>query len=640
MRFAILFGLFLTQQVQAQVPDELLCAEKTRLDARLRNRAANATFYGYDVLHYRCFWRVNPQRNGYLKGSVYSKFVITTTTDSVGMDLRAGMNVDSVLWQGKPISFNRINHSLYCYKPGGWTAGSTDSLTVYYQGNAAVVSGGTGYFTWDRHMTGPILSTLSQPYGAHYWWPCKQTLNDKADSMDLFISTDTATRAASNGILVSDRILNDTTRVFHWKHRYPIAIYLVAIAVSNYKDFTLQARFHNRPDSLPVLNFVFPQTLAEAQRDVPAILPMLRLFDSLFGTYPFMQEKYGHAQFTAGGGMEHQTMSFMVNFSWDLQAHELAHMWFGDKVTCGSWQDLWLNEGFATYLNALCYEYLKPREQWLNRLTSMRNDITGADDGSVFPRDTVAVNKLFSGRLTYNKGAFVLHMLRRKVGEAAFYNALRKYLNQPPREYGFARTRDLRLLMEQESGLKLDTFFQTWYIGEGFPYLQISWLQRGATVTIQARQKPSHFSTPFFGIPLPLLFRGETRDSLFTFIMNKPDETYTIQLPFSADTALWDPEVTVLAKTSLGGINADKQQKQAFLIAPNPVKDALMLYCKNQLPEKVEVFSCTGKKAGEFVPSGNNTGTQFVIPVKLSAGTYVTKVFSAGSVYSLKFIKL
>ena len=144
-------------------------------------------------------------------------------------------------------------------------------------------------------------------------------------------------------------------------------------------------------------------------------------------------------------------MSFMVNLSFDLMAHELAHMWFGDKVTCGSWRDLWLNEGFATYLTALSYRYLKPREEWLNVMRDIRDAVTGVDDGSVFPSDTVQVNRLFSGRLTYNKGAFVLHMLRVKVGDVAFYNACRQYLNGNPRAYAFATTKDLQSLMEQES---------------------------------------------------------------------------------------------------------------------------------------------------------------------------------------------
>ncbi|MEY4042265.1 MAG: hypothetical protein RL233_1796, partial [Bacteroidota bacterium] len=133
-------------------------------------------------------------------------------------------------------------------------------------------------------------------------------------------------------------VINDTTHLMVWKHRYPIATYLVAFAVTNYAQYTQYAPLVGRAKPLPVLNYVFPQFLNTAQQETKQVLPIIRLFDSLFVRYPFVEEKYGHAQFTWGGGMEHQTMSFMVNFSFDLMAHELAHQWFGDKVTCASWQ--------------------------------------------------------------------------------------------------------------------------------------------------------------------------------------------------------------------------------------------------------------------------------------------------------------
>lgn len=631
----------ITSQTRAQlVHDDLVCAEKARLGKLLSFRSAANVYHGYNIHYHRCYWRVNPKLNGYLKGQVFSAFEITNDADSIGFDLKAQMQVDSVLWQGQKIPFTRDADVLYCYKPNGWTGGNHDSLTIFYQGNPQAGSG-FGYYVWDNHQTGPVVHTLSEPYGAAYWWPCKQTLADKIDSIDILVSTVPDFKVGSNGLLISSDSLNDTTRIYHWKHRYPIATYLVAFAASNYEEFTETAHFHNRPDTLPILNYVFPQSLADARKDVPAILPVMRLFDSLFGNYPFMREKYGHTQFTWGGGMEHQTMSFMVNFSFDLQAHELAHQWFGDMVTCGSWSDLWLNEGFATYANALCYQYLRPWE-WTQRLAGLRNGATSQDDGSVFAKDTNTINRLFSGTLTYNKGAFLLHMLRIKVGDAAFFGAIRKYLSQNNLAYGFALTQDLESIMEQESGKNLDTFFMRWYKGEGFPYLKINWEQSGSNLKVRIVQSPSHFSVPFFELAIPILFRNDIRDTLMTFYPTVKDQTFQIVLPFAADSAEFDPEVTVLAKASLGGINLDKVNTGPMVIAPNPVRDALTIKPMFNLIEKAEVYDLIGRLVYQTGPDFiHSFGKDIVIPLaETGNGTYVIRIYSKKAVTSLKFHKI
>lgn len=638
----LLYGLLsLVASLCAQHTDEaLVCAEKRNLQELLRFRANPDVYHGYDIHYNRCFWRINPRRNGYLRGHVTAAFKIISTADSIGFDLRSNMLVDSVLYHGTRARYFRDGNALYILKAGKWQAGTFDSLTIYYQGNPQAGSG-FGYYVWDNHQTGSVIHTLSQPYGASFWWPCKQTLHDKIDSMDIFVSTIPEHKVASNGLMVRSDSINDSTRIVHWKHRYPIPAYLVAIASSNYREFTEYAHFHNRADSLPILNYVFPQTLAEAQRDVPQILPIMRLFDSLFGDYPFASEKYGHAQFTWGGGMEHQTMSFMVNFSYDLMAHELAHQWFGDKVTCGSWQDLWLNEGFATYSTALCYRYLR-KQWWLERMAYLRDAGTNQEDGSVFITDTATVNRMFSGNLTYNKAAFVLHMLRIKVGDKAFYDALKKYLHQSPRAYGFAVTQDLKTLMEVESGKNLDTFFNQWYYGEGYPKLQINWQQKGSKLTVTIDQKPTHSSVPFFYLTIPLRFQNKNIDTMLYFSPTKLQQQYEIYLPFAADTALFDPEVTVLTRASMGGLNLDKVNTGAFDIVPNPARNELVIRPYFNLVQKVEVFNAAGQliyqTPDSFKPALNSD-------IKIDAtswgnGTYVTRVYSNNVVTSLRFIKL
>lgn len=649
IRFAVILIFLLNtlaSHAQGVVPESLLCAEKARLDSRLKFRANPSIYHGYNILYHRCFWRLNPQKYGIISGSVTSQLIPTANADSIGFDMKSHLFADSVKINGNKIRYTRNGDIIYCFKPGGWKKDQFDSLTIYYKGNPSIF-GGTGYYVREFHATGPSIHTLSQPYGAYYWWPCKQTLSDKIDSIDIIVSTHPDFRAASNGLLITENKVNDTTKIYHWKHRYPIATYLVAVAVSNYNQFLQHAHFHNRPDSLPVLNYVYPQNEAEWKKDGQAVLPMLRLFDSLFGEYPFMKEKYGHAQFPWGGGMEHQTMSFMVNLSYDLVAHELAHMWFGDQVTCGSWNDLWLNEGFATYLTALAYRYLKPDEEWLTVLRDIRRSATSADDGSIFPTDTITVNRLFSGRLTYNKPAFVLHMLRERIGDAAFYRACRKFL-QPPRSYAFASTLNLRTIMEQESGQNLDTFFLRWYRGEGFPYLNINWIQKGKGMQVTVKQQPSHPSVPFFDVPIPILFSGKNKNGQATdsLIVLKPiqlNQTFSFSLPFSADTGIFDPRVTVLAKYSMAGLNQDNILTQPIVLKGNPVNNSqLEIETLNLKITRIDIFDALGRTC---LQTGNNlqhqAGGNLTVNISaLSPGTYIAKIYGQDQQVSLKFVKL
>jgi len=636
----LLLGLIMMLPLGAQiVPEELVCKEHQRFQSQLSRRNNSGVKHGYLIDYNRCKWWVNPIKGPYFKGDVMAHFTVITNTDSVGFDLSANLKVDRVYGAGgQPLLYRRNGNQLYVYKAGGWMGGSRDSVGIVYQGNPSN-GGGFGYFVHDNHMKGPIVHTLSEPYGAQYWWPCKQTLHDKIDSLDVWVYTDTSMKAASNGVVVRNEVLNDSQRLMVWKHRYPIVTYLVAIAVTNYSEYTQYAQLIGRSKPLPVLNYVFPQFRTDAERETKDVLPMIRLFDSLFVPYPFEKEKYGHAQFTWGGGMEHQTMSFMVNFSYDLMAHELAHQWFGDMVTCGTWQDLWLNEGFATYLTVMTTEYLRTKEESYGKLRGMRSNITGIDDGSVFPKDTLNVGSLFNGRLTYNKGAWVLHMLRDKLGDSAFFQGCRLYLNGKNTYHGFAKTADLEWYMEKASGRNLDTFFQQWYFGEGFPYLKINWKQKGKTVTLTCEQTPSHNSVPYWHVRIPLLLRGEGKEKLVLWEPKQLLGEMKLLVDFEVDTVIFDPYVRLLAKVSIGGMNLNKVQENAFVLFPNPTSGTFVLYARNPSAIVMEVFDAVGQKVMEMDTKGNVTKQLTVSLSALSAGPYFLRINDGNFVYSYKLLR-
>ena len=281
--------------------------------------------------------------------------------------------------------------------------------------------------------------------------------------------------------------------------------------MTQYARYTQHVPFNG--DTLEVVNYVYPVDSASSVALTANVVPMIQVYDTLFGIYPFQQEKYGHAQFGWGGGMEHQTMTFVSSFGFELIAHELAHQWFGDKITCGSWTDIWLNEGFATYLSGLCYEHLAPA--WWKRFRQVRvENIVSQPGGSVFCTDTTNVNRIFDSRLSYAKGAMILHQLRWILGDSAFFTGLNNYLCDASLSYGFARTSNLKSHLENTSGQDLTWYFNDWFTGEGFPYYHIKWSQTGNEVTYNVSQTQSNPSVNFFSMFIPVQFKNATHDTI------------------------------------------------------------------------------------------------------------------------------
>ena len=351
-------------------------------------------------------------------------------------------------------------------------------------------------------------------------------------------------------------------------------------------------------DSLEILNYVYPETYSQAVTQTPITADLIDLFDSLFIPYPFENEKYGHAQFGWGGGMEHQTMSFMVNYSFGLVAHELAHQWFGNKVTCGTWQDIWLNEGFATYLTGLSYENVQP-QFWSNWKSSTSNSATSFSGGSVFVTDTTSVNSIFSSRLSYNKGAYLLHMLRWKMGDSAFFQGCRNYLNDTSLAYGYAKTAQLKQHLEASSGLNLTEFLDDWYYGQGYPNYQVSYNQNGATTDINIQQTTSHSSVSFFEMPVPIYFEGPNgEDTTVVLDHTFSGQTFNVSIPFTITNAVFDPEQWILTRNNtITSLAEQRNSSNTVYFYPNPARNIVTIEFNNQQTRVIsyEVLNALGQ---------------------------------------------
>jgi len=518
----------------------------------------------YEVKWYRCCWNIDPGINE-ISGNVTTLFTpVTNDFDSLVFDLNQALTVDSVTYHSLQVIWQHAADLLTIHFPSVIPQLVADSLTVYYHG--VPPENGFGSFVQSTHNGTPVIWTLSEPYGASDWWPCKNGLTGKADSIDIFIRTPSAYKSASNGLLISANP-SGPYMIYHWKHRYPIAAYLVCLAVTNYASYLEQVPFGN--DTLKVVNFVYPEDSASAAAQTGIIVSMIQLFDTLFGVYPFQNEKYGHAQFGWGGGMEHQTMTFVTSFGFELLAHELAHQWYGDKITCGSWADIWLNEGFATYLSGLCYEHLAP-EFW-KRFREVRiQSIVSKPGGSVYCTDTTNIDRLFDSRLSYSKGAMILHQLRWILGDSVFFAAMNNYLNDFRLAYGFARTENFISHLESSSGQDLGWYFDEWFTGEGFPSYQINWSQTSDTVSFTMQQTQSHPSVAFFTLPVQLKFKNATFDTLIRVNNIFSGQLFSVNIPFAVDSVIFDPDFQIISGNNLVNAVNEQAMEAGIQVYPNP----------------------------------------------------------------------
>ncbi len=623
LHFFILF-YFITfgQNVKSLAEDDhnIIVQSEQRNAAKKIAFKANPNTTDYNLKYHRLEWNVNPTK-AEISGKVTSFFVATEDLNNITFDLANNMTVSNVTQRGVNLSYQQnSNEELVINLPSTQNSGVLDSLTITYSGNP--LSTGFDSFEISTHGNAktPVLWTLSEPYGAKGWWPCKQDLIDKIDSIDVYITHPSQYKAASNGVLLSEKT-SGSSKTTHWKHKHPIPAYLIAIAVTNYAVYN----DHVNNGDFDVVNYVYPETL-QSTKNATAVTPsIIDLYGSLFEMYPFADEKYGHAEFGWGGGMEHTTMTFMGGWNRSLIAHELAHQWFGNKVTCGSWEDIWLNEGFATYLDALVIENFDGENTFKSWRTSRVNHITSQPSGSTFVSDTTSVNRIFDGRLSYNKGAMILHMLRYKLGDTDFFQSIKNYLADPKLTYGYARTIDLQKHFEAVSGKDLTEFFKDWFYGEGYPTYEVTWYQNPTSKEVQftVNQTQSHNSVSFFEMPLPITVRGPGKSEIIRLEITENGQTFNTSLNFDITSIEIDPDKELISKNNSAVLGVDLVKLENDIrIYPNPVKNILTIQNNSQTHiNRILFYNILGKIVLQI-----ENPTSKVSLEKLNFGMYLVKI--------------
>ncbi len=474
--------------------------------------------------------------------TISAKSLISGIT-SFSLDLQNVLTVHSIKIGGTNLVFTHDNNLINITLDRTYNLDEEFTVIVNYSGTPG--SSGFNSFVFRMRNDYEEIWTLSEPYGASDWWPCKDTPSDKADSVDIWVTVDKELKAVSNGTL-EEIIDNGATFTYKWHSKYPIAQYLISLAITNYDLYENDFNYNN--DSMTLYHYIYPENLNSGTIiQLDRTVDMLEVFSDAYGIYPFMDEKYGHAQFGWGGGMEHQTISSMGSFGEGIVAHELAHQWFGDKITCKDWHHIWLNEGFATYSEAVFYEFAYGQSYYDSQIAGEMNYAKNAI-GSIYVQDISSVGEIFNSARSYAKGASVLHMLRGVVGTTTFYDIMKAYAADTTLAYDVAVTEDFQRVAEEVSGKDLEYFFSEWIYGENYPKYTVGWNYTDAgdgTYDVIVRIKQSLNSIPrFFTMPIELDF--ETAGGVETILVfnNKEEQVFTFKLSseplsFSFDPGNW-----------------------------------------------------------------------------------------------------
>ncbi|WP_332026016.1 M1 family aminopeptidase [Kaistella sp.] len=639
--YVMLLGLIFVQ-IYAQKNEE--AERKSMINKELLKYSkmvdynVNPNTLNYDLRYQRLELDLDPAQQ-FVSGTVTSHFVPNQNISSIYFDLSDALTVSEVKYHGAILPFTQLaTKELKIDFPAVIPSSSLDSLSIKYSGAPDTGGSAGDAFTVSTQNGTPVLYTLSEPYGAQEWFPTKQSLNDKIEKVDLKINTPSQYNVASNGKLYSETLLPGNRKLTFWQTNYPIPAYLIALGITNYTKLndTMGS------PAFPFVNYLYPSTTSNStvMSNIEWTKTVMNTFEQYFGPYPYRNEKYGHMQFGWGGGMEHATMSSMGSWGRGIIAHELAHQWFGDKVTCGAWNDIWLNEGFATFGEHLANEkLLMTNSQFMSYLSSEMNYITSSSGGSVYVSDTNLGNTgaIFSGRLSYSKGGYVVRMIKWILGDDVFYSALKDYHSRPELAYGYAKTADLKNSLLMSTGKDFTEFFNDWIYGQGHPTYQIRWNQTSdQMLRFKVSQTTSHSSVNFFEMPLPIKVNG-TGGQVAYLVLNHTtkNQNFAEQIDFPVSSVQFNYENQILQRnstvtkdTSILAVN--DSGKDPVKVYPNPVKNSLSVsgITKDQ---QYEIYSMDGK----MIKTGTYSSGKTIDVNTLTKGVYLLKIEKQ----NLKFIK-
>jgi aminopeptidase N len=630
----------------AQKESKNTCANAKAKQFNIKSNTLNlqqiARTEKYDVNFYRLDLNMSNTSTD-LAGVVEIHGKAKVILDSVLIELFQDFTINDIKLNDVSVAYNRTLSAIIV--PVNLAANQSFKISVDYAGTPPTAAtnplGGAGMTndfspSWGNQVTW----SLSEPFSAYEWFPCKQSLTDKADSVDVNITIPDNLKAGSNGKLTAITYPSTGMATYHWKHRHPIDYYLISVAIADYNEYNVYA---NPVGSSPVLiqNYIYdsPGYLDQFQADIEETADFLELFSEKFGLYPFNNEKYGHCIAPLGGGMEHQTMTTQAYFEKGLTAHELAHQWWGNQVTCQSWADIWVNEGFASYAEYIMLENLYPTEK-AGDMLSRHNNIMSQPGGSVWVEDSLNAGRIFSGRLTYNKGAAIVHTIRYLVNnDNIFFQGLKNYQNMYKNKTALGV--DFQSIMEDVSGVDLTEAFEQWYFGEGYPTYAGKWNMNGNDLHLIVSQTVSaQASTPMFTNPIDVLVTLDNgTDTTLRLPVSSLNNQYIISLPANATGISFDPENWIINQNgpiinetnmNLTGIS-EYEATDNFSVFPNPIDEKLTVngtsesYTLNIIDPKGRVILTKQLGKNEEINTKNLESGSYLFQFKSADGKEVRR---------------
>jgi aminopeptidase N len=515
----------------------------------------------YDVLHYLIRTRFNVLDKTVIGDETITLKPLLEGFTSLALDA-SDMKIESVVLSGSntPLRYRQPPDKLFIELDRPY--GPTDSLSLRIQYRAKPRR---GLFFVAARQGETILKpaqiwTQGEPEDNHRWFPCYDYPDDKATT-EQYITTRSNELAISNGALVETTNNADGTRTFHWVMRQPHSTYLTSLVVGDY------VRLTDAYKNVSLEYYTYRGTEKTALRAFSATPEMMQLFTSLFN-YEYPYDKYAQTIVQAFffGGMENITATTHADSeilysagdagleaTEDLISHELSHSWFGDLVTCKSWKHLWLNEGFATFMEAVFKEHKSGRDEYL-RLMNENARLYLAEDQFKYRRPIVydryrTPSDLFDATL-YQKGGFIIHMLREVVGDEIFWRAVNRYLNEFKNES--VETSDLQRVFEETSGRRLDWFFDQWVYKAGFPELRVRYSYNRAskllTLAVTQTQTPDAVTPAIFRLPVEIEIATAKGARTEAVEINARTQRFTFKLDGKPRMIRFDKRSSILKK--------------------------------------------------------------------------------------------
>jgi aminopeptidase N len=605
------------------------CSKRSISGGVSANYFQNNVMNKYDIRYLKLDISVEPASK-FIAGNCIYRVVTKQALDTFVIEFKQAMTLDSVIVNTTKQNFTRSADHIYVAFSSPVASASLLEVQFYYSGTpTAGVYAGT-----DANIGLSYSGTVSESFQAREWFPAKQLLNDKIDSADIWLTTTAPNIAASNGLLKTVVDLPNNKKQYQWHTNYPMNYYMPFFGVGNYLEYRNYAKpLSINPDSVLIQHLlVNNQTYFNSQKvNLDKTPPYLEKMSELFGLYPFYKEKYGHAQVRIGGGMEHQTMSTMHDFSQELIPHELAHQWFGDNVTCATWNDIWLNEGFASYSQYLMREKLPAlfTNNAFSHMNEVHTNVLTLPGGSVYVplQDSYNEARIFNSKLSYNKGSAAIHNLRFEMqNDTFFFNTLKTF--QQKFKDSFATTNDFKQVAEQVSGKNLTTFFNQWIYGEGYPTYSVTYGKPHSDSLVftiaQTTSMPS--VTPFFSGLLELKITSAQGDTIIKVNHTANTQQFRIRYSKSPSGIDVDPNNWIINKVGsvVTGINIITPAQAGVKVYPNPASSSLNISFSGSAFQSLQIIDLQGRLIkSSAIPVGT---TMYKQPINLPPGAYFIRL--------------